>query len=85
MKSKQSPLIITTQEALVQSLDGQWSVLYIDEPLCSEMRDRLFDLMDSHGYTAGTPGKHSMFFLRSIGENAFDPERHEIHDPFGIL
>lgn len=77
MKSPVYPILITTPEALSRALSCPPLVLHIDEALCPYP----LSVLSAHGYTGQRSGDHGVFFLR----RDFDPEAHQIYDPFGIL
>lgn len=86
MRSEKYPIIISTRKALDTVLDSRWSVIYVDEKLYTKILGQIDGIMVKAGYVAAEKtGKHGVFYLRSGGDDAFDPNIHEIYDPMGIL
>lgn len=85
MRKKVLPVIVSTREALETALPEGPHVIYVDRTLYSRDSAWVRAKAQIYGYTPGAEGVRGTFFLRTGGDDPFDPERHEIHDPQGIL
>ena len=80
------PIIVTTWEALYKLLEGECSVVYVDEVLYYEAPELISEKLESKGYVRSERiGKQGVFFEKRSGLAAFDPETQEIYDPMDLL
>lgn len=86
MKPKIYPIIISTQEALIDTLTCDLPVIYVDECLYAQAPGEILRLMTAHRYSsAENMGKHGIFFIKSDKNNTFSLKQYEIYDPLEIL
>lgn len=85
MKEKILPLMVTTKEALDEVIKEKYYVLYISDTLCYQLQPQVFDNLYAMGYVLIEQGKNGFFFSQTTGKYIFDPNLHEIHDPYHIL
>ncbi len=85
MKEKKLPVIATTMEGLGVCLANSVRVIYIDATLYSKFHSRIHKLLCESKFIFSHKGKRGLFYVKAEGENAFDPCKHEIYDPMGIL
>lgn len=86
MKRKVYPIIVTTLEALEETVKGSCHVIYVDEDLYHRFTTQIQNTLCDHGFVmAQNRGKHGFFFLQTRGEYQFDPTIHYIYDPHQIL
>lgn len=85
MKKTVPAVMVTTREALFRALDDGCTALHIELYLFSRLRAPEVDRITGRGYAFAGVGNSGVIFVRTEGPGAFDPERHEIADPRGIL
>ena len=85
MKEKILPLMVTTKQALDEVINEKYYVLHIADTLYCQLQPQVFDNLYAMGYILIDQGKHGLFFAQTTGKYIFDPNLHEIHDPYHIL
>ena len=86
MKQKMYPIIVTTMKALRLTVKDEYGVVLIDKRLLCRQKQKIQELMKNHGYVVSEKeGKTGLFLVKNTGPFAFDPQIHEIFDPYNSL
>ena len=86
MKQRMYPLICSTMEALTLSVKDEYGVIYVDENLLVEGSKGIRNYMENNKYVLWEKtGKHGVFYIKETGPFAFNPQTHEIYDPYNSL
>lgn len=85
MKVKKLPVIATTMEGLEACLANSVPVIYIDTSLYRKSCPQIDEMLCRGKYVFRNKGERGLFYVKAEGQSAFDPCKHEIYDPMGIL